>query len=359
MPETILRGFGLHLATGQQWLLASRLITRAAWRVQIQIHNWAGAANSLYVGFSRDANSLLLSVSDRLFAEHPSLGPSRLVSLTQLLARCPNGVRGIADISDGAQSGAGMISFCSTNQLSLLVPDCDFLASRGYRKMRTKARTALSFEQREDKVLWRGATTGRGGQISLSAMDEKDTTLIPRTRMCLIVRNVPGCDVKFSHVVQSRDPALESDQLRAAGILGDRIAPENWLGVRYHIAIDGNTLAWSSLFTRLLAGCCVLKPDNPQGYRQWYSDMLVPWRHYVPVASDLSDLLDKITWCRTHLAETAKIAACGQALALSIDYEREVTSAVARIVQAHTQSQLVPESALWSCVMAPLAEDTG
>ena len=192
----------------------------------------------------------------------------------------------------------------------------------------------------------------------MSGMDENDTTLIPRTRMCLMVRNVPGCDVKFSHVVQSRDPALVSDQLLAAGILGDRIAPKNWLGVRYHIAIDGNTLAWSSLFTRLLAGCCVLKPDNPQGYRQWYSDILVPWRHYVPVASDLSDLLDKIARCRTHFDEAAKIAECGQALALSMDYEQEVTNAVARIVQAHRQSHLIPEGELWSCVMAPLAEGT-
>ena len=189
-------------------------------------------------------------------------------------------------------------------------------------------------------------------------MDENTATLIPRTRMCLMLRDVPGCDVKFSHVVQSRDPALESDQLRAAGILGDRVAPERWMTVRYHIAIDGNTLAWSSLFTRLLAGCCVIKPDNPEGYRQWYSDMLAPWRHYVPVASDLSDLLEKIAWCRTHVAEAAKIAECGQALALSMDYEQEVTDAVGRIVHAYKQSNLMTEGELWSCVMAPLAEGT-
>lgn len=359
MRGTILRGFGLHLANSQQWRLASRLITRAASRVRMEVCNWSGPPNSLYVGFSCDESRLSISVSDRLFAEHPTLGPSRLVSLVQLLARCPDGVCGIADMSDGAHSGAGMISFCSANQHSLLVPDCDFLASWGYRKIRGKSRTALSFEQREDKALWRGATTGRGRQISSSGMGEHTTTLIPRTRMCLMLRNVPGCDVKFSHVVQSSDLALDSDQLRAAGILGDRIAPENWLTVRYHIAIDGNTLAWSSLFTRLLAGCCVLKPDNPEDYRQWHSDLLVPWCHYVPVASDLSDLVARIAWCRTHVAEAAKIAACGQALALSLDYEREVTKAITRIEQAHRQSRLIPDGELWSIVMAPLVVEAG
>ena len=62
-----------------------------------------------------------------------------------------------------------------------------------------------------------------------------------------------------------------------------RVEPEEWLNVRYHIAIDGNTLAWSSTFTRLLMGCCLLKPESPTGHRLWYSDRFKPWLHYVPV----------------------------------------------------------------------------
>ena len=32
----------------------------------------------------------------------------------------------------------------------------------------------------------------------------------------------------------------------------------------------------------------------------WYSDKLVEYEHYVPVKHDLSDLIEKIEWCRNN-----------------------------------------------------------
>ena len=75
----------------------------------------------------------------------------------------------------------------------------------------------------------------------------------------------------------------------------------------------------------------MLKVASPLGYRQWYYDDLVPWRHFVPVAADLGDLIEKIEWCRAHPDECEGIAAAGQALAMSMTLEREMERGIAKL----------------------------
>ncbi|CAN0419739.1 unnamed protein product, partial [Laminaria digitata] len=42
----------------------------------------------------------------------------------------------------------------------------------------------------------------------------------------------------------------------------------------------------------------------------WYFPLLEPWVDHVPVKADLSDLEEKIRWCRSHDEECRKMAAC-------------------------------------------------
>ncbi len=39
-------------------------------------------------------------------------------------------------------------------------------------------------------------------------------------------------------------------------------------------------------------------PNETFGWKMWFSHLLKPYIHYVPVKSDLSDLIEKIQWCR-------------------------------------------------------------
>jgi hypothetical protein len=162
--------------------------------------------------------------------------------------------------------------------------------------------------------------------------ENEDLTL--RTRMCLVLKDVPGCDAKLSQIVQSATPELDRARLSAAGILGEHIPPRRWLRVRYHVAVDGNSLAWSSTFTRFAMGCCILRPESAAGFEQWYTPRLVPWRHHVPVAADLGDLVDRIAWCRANPDEAAAIAERGRRLVAELSYERELDDAARRLDQA-------------------------
>ncbi len=40
---------------------------------------------------------------------------------------------------------------------------------------------------------------------------------------------------------------------------------------------------------------------------QWFYEELIPWKHFVPVQADLSDLLDKIDWANNRENQVLKI----------------------------------------------------
>lgn len=65
---------------------------------------------------------------------------------------------------------------------------------------------------------------------------------------------------------------------------------------KYILDIYGNTESWTRLPFIMLSGSVPLKVDSP--YVQYFSKSLEPWKHYVPVKRDLSDLIEKIQWCK-------------------------------------------------------------
>jgi glycosyl transferase family 90 len=240
----------------------------------------------------------------------------------------------IATLSDGIESGPGIVSFCSTHRDAILVPDSDFYASRGYADFRLPDAAGVAWNERDWRIVWRGSSTGRGEKIATEDMRADDPELIQRTRLCLALCGMPNVDAKLINAVQSGDAPRDLARLRAAGILGDPIDPMTWSRRKFALDVDGNSNAWANLFTRLLLGCCVLKIASPKGYRQWYYDELRPFEHFVPVAADLSDLAEKIEWCRSHDRESADIAAAGREFARRRTYEGELARAVETLNRA-------------------------
>jgi hypothetical protein len=198
------------------------------------------------------------------------------------------------------------------------------------------------WDARIDAIIWRGSTTGYG-IVSKPKMATHDPELLPRVRLCLEFQGMPSTDVKISSVVQKEDNDIHVRRLADAQILGERIAPLTWFGCKFAIDIDGNSNAWSNLFMRLLMGCCVLKVASPSGYRQWYYEELEPWTHFVPLKSDLSDLRERIAWCRANSDQCRRIAANGQSFILARDFETEVARSVHRVQEAYKDGTLRTE----------------
>jgi hypothetical protein len=82
---------------------------------------------------------------------------------------------------------------------------------------------------------------------------------------------------------------------------------------KYLVYVDGHCAACRYGFMMRL-GSVILKVEPRQvADRMWYFPLLKPYHDHVPVKPDLSDLEEKIAWCRAHddecrqIGENAKI----------------------------------------------------
>lgn len=74
---------------------------------------------------------------------------------------------------------------------------------------------------------------------------------------------------------------------------------------KYIIHIQGHVQAFR-LSIELAMRSVILLVDCP--YKLWFEHKLIPYKHYVPVASDLSDLIQQLEWCQTHDEACQEIA---------------------------------------------------
>ncbi len=236
-------------------------------------------------------------------------------------------VPGSVVISLGDEAHASGLAFCGKDRETLLIPDPYFLQGFGYEALGRSFREGdpLEFSRRKPVALWRGSSTGyrmAGGVLDLD-----------RVKLCHLARKPDlgaVLDVGLTSLVQLRNEA-EAQQLRSLGLMADFVAPERLPEWRFHIDVDGNTNSWPGLFQKLLSGSLVFKVTSAGGWRQWYYDRLVPHENFVPVASDLSDLIEKIKHYREDTVEAKKIADNGRSLALAMTYGAEVARAMSVI----------------------------
>ncbi|XP_034825897.1 protein O-glucosyltransferase 2-like [Maniola hyperantus] len=74
---------------------------------------------------------------------------------------------------------------------------------------------------------------------------------------------------------------------------------------KYQISVDGTVAAYRLPYL-LAGGGLVLKQDSP--YYEHFYGQLQPYKHYVPVKRDLSDLTDQVNWAIKHDEEAHNIA---------------------------------------------------
>jgi len=87
--------------------------------------------------------------------------------------------------------------------------------------------------------------------------------------------------------------------------LASFLSPLQQSGYKYIVHVDGHVSAFR-LSLEMSMGCCILLADSK--YTMWYSKMMKPMVEYVPVKADLSDLVEKIKWCKINDKICKKIA---------------------------------------------------
>lgn len=89
--------------------------------------------------------------------------------------------------------------------------------------------------------------------------------------------------------------------------LVNKLSPEQQSNYKYLINVDGHVSAFR-LSLELSMGCCILMVESEEKWKMWFSDMLEPYIHYIPIKADLSDLISQIQWCHKNDEKCHKIS---------------------------------------------------
>ncbi len=182
----------------------------------------------------------------------------------------------------------------------LVIPEAHFIKTRGYAAVRRRLGSQrLPWKQRRRVAFWRGGSTGGSLETGQDPMENHRVALA-----AFSLAHPDMVDARIGRVVNC--DSVNEAHLQALGVVGSFVPPGEQLLNRYLVSIDGWAGEWEGLYWKLYSGSTVLLVESE--WQQWYTDRLRPFEHYVPVSADLSDLEERIAWCRDHDEQCRAIA---------------------------------------------------
>lgn len=144
----------------------------------------------------------------------------------------------------------------------------------------------IPFDQKLNKVYWRGTTTGD---------DVK-----PANRFALVksyFNKHPDIDVGFSFVCQGNDKYIE--------YVKGKEDNNTFLKYKYIISVEGNDKD-SGINWKLNSNSLVFMP-KPRCFSWLMEDKLIAGVHYILLKDDFSDIVEKLEWCNDNQEKCKEI----------------------------------------------------
>ena len=164
----------------------------------------------------------------------------------------------------------------------------------------------IAWGEKEAKAFWRGIFTDTGDPAQFLTSSQKT----PRMSISYLSAMHPqSVDAGMTRTIL---PELEQ-RWGLQGILKKEASKADHLRAKYLPVLDGHMCTYPGYQWRLLSNSLCLKQESDQV--QWFYSALQPYRHYVPIANDMSDLLAKITWANDHEEEVLTIIQTAQQFA--------------------------------------------
>jgi hypothetical protein len=170
----------------------------------------------------------------------------------------------------------------------------------------------IAWSDKTEKLFWRG-TPWDGKHFGMYDFDNWKT--IPRGTLVAKSRQNPEwIDASFSEYPTKCVQKNLSQCIEQMGPI-EYASWEKVLSYKYQMIIDGVTCSFPATQWKLLSGNLCFKQDSDD--IQYYYDELIPWKHYIPVQHNLSDIEDKILWAKKHDKQAQEIAKNGREFALT------------------------------------------
>lgn len=153
--------------------------------------------------------------------------------------------------------------------------------------------------KKENKLFWRGKTT-----------DSVDITEIrlnsPRVSLVKLTKQFPDrYDARLTKILST--DAVQIKQVKE--LCGEPVpfaSTREHLPFKYQITLDGTTATFPGYIWRMGSGCVNIKQNSAN--EQWFYDLFKPNVHYLPVATDLSNLDTTLITAKTHDVEMKEMS---------------------------------------------------
>lgn len=165
------------------------------------------------------------------------------------------------------------------------------------------------WENKKATAVFRGGSTGPG--VTIKQNMRLKACYLSRTTQPDASDGVPYLDCGITNWNLRPRKLVNSEVLQTIELknipyrLSQRLTPEQQSTYKYILHLDGHVAAFR-LSIELAMRSVVLIPSTP--WKLWYSHLLEPYVHYVPVRADLSDLVERVKWCKEHDKECKQIA---------------------------------------------------
>lgn len=160
----------------------------------------------------------------------------------------------------------------------------------------------MEWREKKSMIIFRGASTGLGVDCTTNprlfysklALEYPEILDVGITKWNLRPRKSKSSD--FIDIIEPGDVPLSG-----------YMTPEEQSQYRYILHLPGHSCAYRLSYE--LSMNCVLF-IYPCEYKLWFSHLLIPYIHYIPLDPTLSeeDILKKFEWCEQHPEECATIA---------------------------------------------------
>jgi hypothetical protein len=167
----------------------------------------------------------------------------------------------------------------------------------------------IPWSEKKPIGVFRGSSTGCGTtpetnpRIKLAVMG-KNPQIDESDGLPLIDTGVTQWNIRARK--EPENEYLTTIEVKTLGLeAASPLSPQQQSSYKYIINVDGHVSAYR-LSLEMRMGSVILLADSK--YRMWFRNYLVPYVHYIPLKSDLSDLYEKILWCKSNDKKCEEIA---------------------------------------------------
>jgi len=233
----------------------------------------------------------------------------------------------------GEMEGQPIFVLSKSNRVegSILIPD--WFALEGYetdKSLVLKGCAKYPWEKKKDLMFFRGSDTGIESLASFDSWKQS-----PRPKLVALSLKYPQLiDARFAKSLHHKQFV---DQAKAEGFIGDYISMDEYMGYKYLIDLDGNCASAPRLGLILHSNCIPFKAITHSV--QWFYKTLHAWEHYIPVKEDLSDLLAKLEWTKSHPKEAEQISKKARHLAKEVLSQKAIYAYLYKLLVEYANRQ--------------------